>query len=90
MNLKISLSSNWQKEPTKKIQWVVFAILLITLAWCFWVYYDTTNQIEKTGTSNAAPPATLNESKLNQILATMEQRQERYITPPVISYDPFQ
>jgi len=90
MNLKISLSANWQKEPTKKIQWAVFAILLGTLAWCFWVYYDTTNQIEKTGTSNAAPPATLNETKLNQILAEIGERQEKFNTSPLISYDPFQ
>jgi preprotein translocase subunit SecF len=90
MKLKITKTDNFQKDPAKMIQLAVFTILLLTFAWCFWIYYDTIRQVEKTGTSNVTTPATLNETKINQVLEEMEQRQEKFITPPNISYDPFQ
>lgn len=84
------LFSSWQKDPAKLIQIIVFIALVAALGWCFWVYYDISQKIEKTGTSSVVPPTNVNEAKINEVLDKLDQRQVIFNAQINISYDPFQ
>lgn len=87
--MKLSFDS-YKGDSAKLIQWIVFIGLIAAIAWCFWVYYDTTQKLKETATAGEATPATVNEANLNKALEAQQQREENYQTPPLVSYDPFQ
>ena len=77
-------------DKVKIIQWGVFLALMAVFAGCFWVYYDITNQLERTTTTTTTTQVTVNEANLNKALDAQQNREQNYRTPPLVPSDPFQ
>ncbi|GEM_PF-2304026 len=88
--MDLSLSFSAPKDQAKLIQWAVFIAVIAVFAWTFWVYWDTTQKLEQIADNGTVPPMTVNEEKLNEVLAAEENRTQNFATPPAIPYDPFQ
>jgi len=87
MDLNFSVKNT--KDTPKLIQWVVFIAIIAAFGWCFWIYWSTTQSLKETGTSTTTPPATINQQKLDEVLAADRTRAQNFATPPSIPYNPF-
>ncbi len=88
--MKLTLSNpDWSKNTPKLIEWSVFLGFCAAAAWCFWFYYDTTQKIEKKEEVITAGDIAVKESLWKKVIATEDKRAENFLTPPVITRDPF-
>ena len=88
--MDLSLPKFDQKTRIRLILWVVFIGLCATLGWCFWFYYNTNLEVNKTGAGQIVPPPRVNEAQLNSVLDTQAERAAEFNKSPIIKLDPFE
>lgn len=84
-----STNPDWRKNSPKLVEWAVFLGFCAAAGWCFWFYYDTTQKLEKTETSNIAAEVAVKESLWKKVMTDQENRAKSYRIPPSIDRDPF-
>lgn len=80
---------DWNRRSPKIIEWAVFLGFCAAAAWCFWFYYDTTQKLEKTETSNITAEVAVKEATWKKVMAAETQRAKTFLIPPSVARDPF-
>lgn len=79
----------WSKNSPKLFEGAVFLGFCAAAAWCFWFYYDTTQRLEKTETSNIATEIVVKDNLWKKVMTTEAERAKNFPIPPSITRDPF-
>jgi predicted negative regulator of RcsB-dependent stress response len=89
--MKLSWTSeNLRSNITKIIEWSVCLGFCALAAWCLWVYYDVSQQIQQSEAATALIETTVKENLRSKVGAAQQSKQLMFSAPPEVNRDPFQ